>query len=124
MNKYELESGMIITLRNGEEYVVLTDTCFDGDIIAVNLESGKWMNLSNSWYDAELKYAVGSLGLGRKYDVVSVVKPDNPSLIVPSIYKKYKEEQEEQIKKEIEKFNNARKPVRESSWWSEEPEEE
>lgn len=49
MTKAELKSGMVLTLRNGKEYMVFKDcktTNYSGDFY-VNVESSEWGNLNN-----------------------------------------------------------------------------
>lgn len=86
-DKKGLKTGMIITTRNGLEYVVFIDTVFqfdnkDKDII-VNVEKKIWNKLSN--YTDDLRYITGD----RSLDIVKIEIPYYPYCFMDIyIYKK------------------------------------
>jgi hypothetical protein len=56
MTKSELKTGMVVTLRNGEEYLVLKDiqtNCACGDVI-ISLDAESWDDLAS--YKEDLTY--------------------------------------------------------------------
>ena len=53
MKKDDLRTGMTVQLRNGERYIVLTNTGLCGDEENVMYRYGKWLSLE--WYDKDMK---------------------------------------------------------------------
>lgn len=91
MKKSELENGMIITTRNGYEYLVLKDTCFFESAVGVSFKNACWLDLSDAFYDENLKNTFDDVDKCRENDIVKVEKPTHPLFIVPSVAKRLKE---------------------------------
>ena len=92
MKLSDLKTGMIVTLRNGNEYVVLKDYCvsdetaiFDKGIIC-NVESSSWTRLSNFNEKMECTNTI----FGKEYDIVRVEVPAHPFSIQKPSYEKDK----------------------------------
>lgn len=97
MKKSDLKTGMIVTIRLGERYVVMKDTLLEGDDkdVLINLRiPGSWMPLNSynedlTAIDKEdddifvgantLYKVVGANTLYKDFDIIRVEAPLNPA---------------------------------------------
>ena len=74
MKKVQLQTGMIVELRNGNTALVVKDNCYGEDGIVFDKDS--WTGLS-SYDENTLKWTFVSET--PKFDIVKVYKPDLPT---------------------------------------------
>lgn len=77
MKLSDLKTGMIVTLRNGEEYVVFknfADLFTESQAIICNTQIKRWMNISD--FSDDMKCT--SQFLRNNYDIVKVEIPHHP----------------------------------------------
>jgi len=90
MKKSDLKTGMIVTLRNGDEHMVFMDSAsiycdnyrFSNDVIVNLNRMGSWEELPQ--YDDDLKI----IDEGRSdFDIVKVEKVDHPYAFIYGVHR-------------------------------------
>ena len=87
MKLSDLKTGMIVTLRNGDEYVVFTDFSeLYTEATSIICNGKSWINLC--YYSDGMKCSSGCLG--NMHDIVKVEIPYHPYSIQKPSYEKDK----------------------------------